>query len=123
MNLVTFNFWRVLTHGRLNWIGHILRRNSLLQKVIEGKIKGWIEVTRRRGRRRRSYWMTLGKERILSFEGESSRSHYVESWLWERLWICRKTDCWMNELTYKTETRCENFGEGGGINSVFGACA
>ena len=38
---------------KANWIGHILRRNCLLQRVIEGKIKGWIEVTGRRGRRRR----------------------------------------------------------------------
>jgi len=30
-----------------NWIGHILRRNCHLQRVIEGKIKGEIEVTRR----------------------------------------------------------------------------
>ena len=37
---------------KANWIGHILRRNCLLQQVIEGKIKGQIEVTRRRGRRR-----------------------------------------------------------------------
>ena len=35
---------------KANWIGHILRRNCLLQQVIEGKIKGQIEVTRRRGR-------------------------------------------------------------------------
>ena len=34
-------------------IGHILRRNCLLQHVIEVKIKGQIEVTRRRGRRRK----------------------------------------------------------------------
>ena len=34
-------------------LGHILRRNCLLQQVIEGKIKGQIEVTRRRGRRRK----------------------------------------------------------------------
>jgi len=27
------------------WIGHILRRNCLLQQGIEGKIKGRIEVT------------------------------------------------------------------------------
>jgi len=35
------------------WIGHILCRNCLLKQVIEGKIKGEIEVTRRRGKRRR----------------------------------------------------------------------
>jgi hypothetical protein len=36
-----------------NWIGHILRRNCLLQQVIEEKIKGGIELTGRRGRRSR----------------------------------------------------------------------
>jgi len=36
-----------------NWIGHILRRNCLLNQITEGKIKGEIEVTRRRGRRRK----------------------------------------------------------------------
>jgi hypothetical protein len=25
---------------KANWLGHILRRNCLLQQVIEGKIKG-----------------------------------------------------------------------------------
>jgi hypothetical protein len=35
------------------WIGHILRRNCLLKEVIEGKIQGQKEVTRRRGRRRK----------------------------------------------------------------------
>jgi hypothetical protein len=35
---------------KANWIGHILRRNCLLQQVIERKIKGGIEL---RGRRRR----------------------------------------------------------------------
>ena len=34
-------------------IGHVLRRNCLLKQVIEGKIKGEIEVTRRQGRRRK----------------------------------------------------------------------
>jgi len=38
---------------KANWIGHILRRNCLLQRVIEGKIKGGIEMTGRRGRKRR----------------------------------------------------------------------
>jgi hypothetical protein len=36
-----------------NWIGHILRRNCLLQWVTEGKIQGRIEMTERQGRRRR----------------------------------------------------------------------
>jgi len=71
-----------------------LRRNCLLQRVIEGKIKGGREVTGRGGRRRRKLWMILrkGKERILSFERGSSRSYYVESSLWKRLWTYRKTD-------------------------------
>ena len=38
---------------KANWVGHILRRNCLLKQVIEGKIKGEKEVTRRRGRRRK----------------------------------------------------------------------
>jgi len=38
---------------KANWIGHILRRNCLLKQVIEGKIKGEMEVARRRGRRRK----------------------------------------------------------------------
>ena len=33
---------------KANWIGHILRRNCLPQQVIEGKIKGQIEVERTR---------------------------------------------------------------------------
>jgi len=36
--------------GKDKWIGQILRRNCLLQRVIEGKIQGEIEVTGRRGR-------------------------------------------------------------------------
>jgi len=46
---------------KANWIGHILRRNCLLQRVIEGKIKGEIEVTGRRGRRRRKLLDDLRK--------------------------------------------------------------
>ena len=37
---------------KANWIGHILRRNCLLQRVIEGKVQGGIEVTGRQERRR-----------------------------------------------------------------------
>jgi len=37
---------------KANWICHILRRNCLLQRVIEGKIQRGIEVTEKQGRRR-----------------------------------------------------------------------
>jgi len=47
------NILHEISKRKANWIGHILRRNCLLQQVIEGKIKGEIEVTGRRGRRRR----------------------------------------------------------------------
>jgi hypothetical protein len=34
-----------MSKQKANWIGHILHRNCPLQWVIEGKIKGGIEVT------------------------------------------------------------------------------
>jgi hypothetical protein len=40
-----------------------LRRNCLLQQVIEAKIKGGIEVTGRRGRRRRKLLDVLKERR------------------------------------------------------------
>jgi len=47
------NILHVIRKRKANWVGHILCRNCLLQRVIEGKIEGGIEVTGRRGRRRR----------------------------------------------------------------------
>ena len=47
------NILHEIRKRKANWIGHILRRNCLLEQVIEGKIKGRIEVVGRRGRRRR----------------------------------------------------------------------
>jgi hypothetical protein len=55
-----------------NWIGHILRRNCLLREVIEGKIKGGIEVTGRRGRRRRKLLDDLkGRRRSADLKEEA----------------------------------------------------
>jgi hypothetical protein len=54
------NILHEIRKRKANWIGHILRRNCLVKQVIEGKIKGQIKVTRRRGRRRKKRWMTLG---------------------------------------------------------------
>ena len=55
--LLTVNEQRNILHEirkrKANWIGHILRRNCLLKQLIEGKIKGEMDVTRRRGRRRK----------------------------------------------------------------------
>ena len=45
------NILHKIRKRKVNWIRHILRRNCLLKQVIEGKIKGKMEVTRRRGRR------------------------------------------------------------------------
>ena len=85
------NILHEISKRKANWIGRILRRNCLLQRVIERKIKGGIEVTGRQGRRCRKLLDDL-KEKILSFEGGGSGSHYVESSLWKRLWTCHKTD-------------------------------
>ena len=43
------NILHKIRKRKANWIGHILRRNCLLQRVIEGKIQGGIEVTGRQG--------------------------------------------------------------------------
>ena len=47
------NILHEIRKRKASWIGHILRRNCLLKQVIEGKIKGEMEVTRRRWRRRK----------------------------------------------------------------------
>ena len=47
------NVLHEISKRKANWIGHIFCRNCLLQRFIEGKIMGGIEVTGRRGRRRR----------------------------------------------------------------------
>jgi hypothetical protein len=74
------NVLHEISKRKANWIGHILHRNCMLRQVIEGKIKGGIEVTRRRRRTRRKLLDDLTeKSGIHASEGGSSRSHYVES--------------------------------------------
>jgi hypothetical protein len=55
------NILHELRKRKTNWIGHILRRICLLQRVIEEEIKGGIEVTGRRGRRHGKLLDTLRK--------------------------------------------------------------
>jgi hypothetical protein len=69
--LLTVKEQRNILHGiskrKANWIGHILCRNCLLRQIIEGKIKGGIEVTERRGRRRRKLLDDLKEKREYSY--------------------------------------------------------
>ena len=63
---------------KANWIGHILRRNCLLKQVIEGKIKGEMQVTRRRGRRRKKLLDVLKDRRGYSHLKEET----LDSLMW-----------------------------------------
>ena len=88
------NILHEIRKRKANWIGHILRRNCLLQRVIEGKIKGGIEVTGRRGRRRRKLLDDLKERRGYCHLKEEA----LDRTMWRtrflrRLWTCRKTDC------------------------------
>jgi hypothetical protein len=55
------NILHKISKRKANWIGHILRRNCFLRQVIEGNIKGGIEMTGRRRRRRRKLLGDLRK--------------------------------------------------------------
>ena len=57
------NILHEIRKRKANWIGHVLRRNCPLQRVIEGKIQGWIKVTGRQGRRRRKLLDDLKERR------------------------------------------------------------
>jgi hypothetical protein len=60
------NILHTIKRRKANWTGHILRGNCLVKHVIEGKLEGRVEMSGRRGRRRkqllddltekRSYW-------------------------------------------------------------------
>ena len=75
---------RNIIHGiskrKANWIGHIFRRNCLLQ-VIEGKTKSGIKVTGRRGRRRSKLLDDLKERR--------GYSHLKEEALDRTMWRAR----------------------------------
>ena len=75
------NILHEISKRKANWIGHIFRRNCFLQRVIEGKIKGGIEVTGRRGRRRRKLLGDL-KER-------TGYSHLKTEAVYRTMWRAR----------------------------------
>ena len=57
------NILHEINKRKANSIDHVLRKNCLLQRVIEGKIKGGIEVTGRREIRRRKLLDNLKERR------------------------------------------------------------
>jgi hypothetical protein len=71
------NILHEISKRKANWIGHILRRNCLLQQVIEGNIKGGIEVTGRRGRRCRKLLGDLQERREYSHLKEEALDRTV----------------------------------------------
>jgi hypothetical protein len=75
------NILHEIRKRKANWIGHILRRNCLLQRVIEEKIKGKIEVTGRRRRRRRKL--------LDDFKEKRGYSHLKEEALEGTMWRAR----------------------------------
>jgi hypothetical protein len=75
------NILHAVNKRKANWIGHILRRNCLLQRVIEGKIKGRLEVTGRRGRIRRKLLDDVKERR--------GYSHLKEEALDRTMWRAR----------------------------------
>jgi hypothetical protein len=58
------NILHTIKRIKANWVGHILRRNCLLKHEIEGKLEGRIEMTGRRGRRRKQLLDDLKEKTI-----------------------------------------------------------
>jgi hypothetical protein len=75
------NILHEIRKRKTNWIGHILRRNCLLQRVAEGKIQGGIEVTGRQRRRHRKLLDDLKERR--------EYSHLKEEALDRTMWRAR----------------------------------
>jgi hypothetical protein len=57
------NILHTINRGKANWFGHMLRRNCLLKHSIKGKLEGRIEMTGRRGRRRKQLLDDLKEKR------------------------------------------------------------
>jgi len=66
------NILHEISKRKANWIGHILPRNCLLQRVIGGKINGGTEATGKRGRRRRKLLNDLKERRGYSHMKEEA---------------------------------------------------
>jgi hypothetical protein len=93
-------------NGRRTGLVTFCVETAFYNGLLKERYKGGTEVTGRQRRRRKKLLGDLkGKERILSFERESSGSHYAESSLRKRIWTCRKTTMWTNVMW--TGSRCK----------------
>ena len=81
---------------KANWIGHIFRRNCLLQPVIEGKIKGGIEVIGKRGRRCRKLLDDLGCLPKGAFHIKELQAQHVKLGTQKNSAVIRKTMKWLS---------------------------
>jgi hypothetical protein len=66
------NILHEISKLKANWICHTLRRNCLLHWGIGGKMKGGMEVTGRRGRRRKELLDDLRESRGYSYLKEDA---------------------------------------------------
>jgi hypothetical protein len=57
------NILQAIKSWKAKWIVYILGRTCLIKHIVEGKIEGRIEVTGRRGRRRRQLLVELKEGR------------------------------------------------------------
>ena len=75
------NILHEISKRKANWIGYILRRNCLLQRVTEEKIEGGMEVTGRQARRCRKLLDDVKERR--------GYSHLKEEALDRTMWRAR----------------------------------
>ena len=57
------NILRTIKRRKADWIGNILCRNCIGKLIVDGKIKGRIEVSGRQGRRRKQLFDDLKETR------------------------------------------------------------
>src|SRR5215471_18449569 len=89
-----WNILHEISKRKANWIGHILCRNWILEQVIEGKIKGGIEVKGGRGRRLRKLLDDLKERR--------GYSHLKEEALDRTMWRAGFRRCFGPVVRYTT---------------------
>ena len=96
------NILHEISERKVNWIDRILRWNCLLQRVIEGKIKGGIKVKGSRGRRRRKLLDDLKERRGYSNLKEEAIDHPM----WRACFgkgfgpVVRQTTKWIIDCIY-----------------------